>query len=206
MGLNDVLKSVLGDEIYKEKGDSLKKELAKEMIPKAEFNDKLDVIKGLESEKKLLLEEKIQLEKSVEESQNAGKSDLEKLSANLKKLEEKLSQEAELRVKAEQTLNDEKKTSSLKQILSESKMKAKYIEDYVSKFKDVPEEELKAKIEEFANDRKELFGDEKVIGEKPKGSFEDNKSAFYTKEQVAAMSQTEVTANIDKINDSMTKW
>ena len=206
MGLNDVLKSVLGDEIYKDKGDSLKKELAKEMIPKAEFNDKLETIKGLESEKKLLLEEKVQLEKSVEESQNAGKSDIEKLSLNLKKLEEKLTQESELRAKAEQTLNDEKKTNSLKQILGESKMKAKYIDDYVSKFKDVPDEELKAKIEEFANDRKELFGDEKLKGDDPKGSFDENKSGFITKDEFEKMSDEQAADNFEKIQKSMEKW
>ena len=174
MGLNDVLKSVLGDEIYKDKGDSLKKELAKEMIPKAEFNDKLETIKGLESEKKLLLEEKVQLEKSVEESQNAGKSDIEKLSLNLKKLEEKLTQESELRAKAEQTLNDEKTANSLKGKLKEAKMKDKYINKYWSDFKDVPEAEFEAKMKDFADNNKELFGEEKVVGDDPKGSFKEN--------------------------------
>ena len=206
MGLNDVLKSVLGDEIYKDKGDSLKKELAKEMIPKAEFNDKLETIKGLESEKKLLLEEKVQLEKSVEESQNAGKSDIEKLSLNLKKLEEKLTQESELRAKAEQTLNDEKKTNSIKRKLKDADMLDEFLDDYAGTFRDTPDDKLDDAIKEFSEKKKRLFGEEKVVGEKPKGSFEDNKSTFYTKEQVAAMSQSEVTANIDKINDSMTKW
>ena len=173
MSLKDEIKKAIGDEAFKTLESKVK---LGEFVPVDKFNDKLEVIKGLESEKKLLLEEKSGYEKKLEESQNAGKTELEKLSDNLKKLEDKLTQESELRTKAEQTLNDEKKTNSLKQILGESKMKAKYIDDYVTKFKDVPEEELKAKIEEFANDRKELFGEEKPVGKSPEGDLSENKT------------------------------
>ena len=175
MGLDDVLKTVLGEETYKEKGSALKKELAKEVIPKKEFNEKLEVIKGLESEKKLLLEEKVEFEKKLEESQNAGKSELEKLSDNFKKLEEKLTAESEARVKAENTLNDEKITNSIKGKLTDAKMKSKYIDKYVSDFKDVKDEEFDTKLKEFAENNKELFGEDKPSGKSPEGSLDENK-------------------------------
>lgn len=175
MGLEDVLKNVLGDELYKEKGGTLKKELAKEVIPKTEFNAKLDElksknesIKALETEKKLALEE-------LEQAKNTGKSDLEKLADNFKKLEAKLNQESELRLKAEETLNNEKLTNSIKSKLSAAKMKSKFIDKYVNDFKDVKEDEFEVKMKEFAETNKELFGEEKLNGEKPKGEFTDKK-------------------------------
>jgi len=180
MGLDEVLKNVLGDEIYKEKGGTLKKELAKEVIPKSEFNAKLDElkskdesIKALESEKKLALEE-------LEQSKNVGKSELEKLADNFKKLEQKLEKESELRVKSEEALNNEKLTNSIKGKLSQFKMKPKFIDKYVNDFKDVKDDEFEARMKEFAENNKELFGEEKLNGEKPKGEFTDKVPAEST--------------------------
>ena len=172
--MDEVLKNVLGEEIYSEKGSTLKKELAKEVIPKSEFNAKLDLIKDLQSDKTALLSDKEELQKKIDESKNANMSELEKLQENFQKLSEKLENESKARSESETALQKERRTNSLKSKLSEAKLKNKFMDFAVPKFMDVEDQEFEDKLKEFADNYKEMFGDDKVAGKQPEGSFNEN--------------------------------
>lgn len=207
MGLDDVLKNVLGEETYKEKGSALKKELAKEVIPKHEFNAKLDLIKDLESDKETLLNDKKELEDKVKEAEKGGLSDLGKLQKSIETLTKDLQSEKTKREDSEKALNDEKLSNTIKSKLTDAKMKSKFIDKYINDFKGIKEDEFSDKLKEFAENNKELFGEDNLGGKKPEGEFnENNGSKHFTKEQVEAMSDAEVQANMDAIDASMTKW
>lgn len=171
MSLKDEIKKAIGDEQFKILESKVK---LGEFIPIEKFNAKLeelkskeDAIKGLESEKKLALEE-------LEQSKNAGKSELEKLADNFKKLEEKLEKESELRTQSEKLLNEEKTTNSLKSKLSEAKLNPKYLDLVLPKFKGIGEDEFADKLKEFTEQNKELFGENVLKGDDLKGGLDDN--------------------------------
>ena len=172
MGLDETLKKVLGDDIYKEKGKELKQELAKEVIPKTEFNDKLESIKALESEKKLLLEEKLQLEKEQKQIEDSKLSDIEKLQKNIELLAKKVEDEQKARTESEDKLKDVELTNSIKSKLSEAKLKPKFLDFAIPKFKGIEDEKFSDKLKEFAENYKEMFGEDRLEGKKPEGSLE----------------------------------
>lgn len=167
MSLDETLKKVLGDDVFKEKGSELKKELAKEMIPKTEFNDKLEVIKGLESAKS-------ELEKKVEEKDNANLTELQKLQKNMKALEDKLTKESELRTQSENLLAKSNRENSLKEKFANGKLNSKYFNFALKEFENVNDEDFDAKFKDFSENYKEWFGENKLDGKKPDGSFEEN--------------------------------
>ena len=214
MSYEDDLKKLLGDDVYKEKGKDLKVLIAKNHKHESEYKKLEEKITGLESEKKVLLEEKSEFEKAKKEAEAKAKqdelnklSDLEKIQKQMEDLTNKLS-ESETKAKEFQTnLEDEKKTNSLKGILKDTyKMKPKFVDTYVGQFKEVAESDLDAKIKEFQDGNKELFGEERLKGDKPKGSFVDNKSDYFTKEQVESMNDEQTIENYEKIQESMKKW
>lgn len=206
MSLDDTLKKVLGDEVFKEKGSELKKELAKEMIPKTEFNDKLETIKGLESEKRLLLEEKTQLEAEAKKKVEASLTDIQKLEKLIEETNKKVELSEKARIESEKLLNDEKETNSLRDKLIKNKLNPKNIDLVLPKFKGLKEDEFDTKWKEFSENHKELLGESQLNGEKPKGSMEDFSGDFLTKEQVDKMTDAQAAENYDKILKSMDKW
>ncbi len=212
MGLPEILKKELGDEQYGKVGKKIQQEISKEFVPKKDFNDKLDIIKSLESDKTLLEKDKTDSESKIKdfeakqnEKEEANLSEMELLKKNLQTLTDNLKSEKTERLKVDKAYQDEKLVSSIKGKLLDAEVKPKYVDMVLGKFKTVEADKFDAELETFAENNKELFGKDKLEGKKPEGGF-DNKSEFYTKEEVESMSDKQVVDNLEKIQKSQDKW
>lgn len=213
MGLPEVLKKQLGDDLYEKHGKTIQQEIAKMFVPKEDFNKVNKKVQEFDNEKKTLTDSINEYKTKVDELNtqlkditDKDKSDSEKLMDRISKLENDLTTERTARQESENKYADEKKVNSISQRLAKAELNPKFMDMVIPKFKDVADDTFDATLKEYKEANKELFGREKLGGTPPSGSLDDVPSGFFTKEQVEKMSDKEAAQNLDKIKESQKYW
>ena len=226
----DWLKLLLGENLFNllfsKADDDVKKQITAKfegkkfieddgkLIPKSRFdevnNKKSDLEKELAASKENLTKVKADLASAVKEKENGVKTVEDKL----KEITDKLANVEKTNAEKEAQLVLSSKRSVVENILRGLKANEAYIPTLVREFEAKhPLEKLEivdGKIKDadsilkpFQENYKVMFGEIKVQGNPPNRGAGNASGDYYTHEQIAAMSQAEVSANLDKVNKSL---
>ena len=172
-----------------------------EWIPVIKFNQKLDLLK--------LKEEEVADYKARVDNLTKSKGNVDELQTEIGKLKTNIT-DNETKFKSNE-LTIRKKFALVTHL---TKAGAKHPELLTGNFKlDDFELDDKDSIKDFDNHLKPVkekygdqFGQVKLKGKSPEKKDETNIAGFITKEAFNKMSQKEVVANIDKVNESSPHW
>ena len=202
------LKEKAGDELYREfEGKIGDKELFVNdggYIPKEKFDDAVGKARTEAEDYKTQLgelSEKVKKLEPLAKDNEALKSELDKIQNESKEAREAL----------EGKLKKQALDHAVDKVLSEAGARnAKAVRALLDEGKITMDGEnilgLTDQLEAVKKEHDYLFGEVKPTGKPPKKGDDPKPVAQFTREQVAAMPQHEVDANLEAINESMKNW
>lgn len=222
------LKRILGEEIYKSIPENVSKALTEKLgskhviiaekegdfIPKARFDEvntkKADLEKDLTTTKETLTNVQKEID-ALKGDKDGGKKTLEEQVANLTK--QLTDMQTQLKDKDTQ-LNLRDRRSIVENSLRSLKANEKYLPTLLREFEakhpldklEIVDGKIKDAdtiLKPFQDNYKDLFGEVKRQGYDPKNGADNGAGDYYTIEQLKSMTQSEIAANMEKVDKSL---